>query len=365
MKFAMYNHKIISTQLAKGHLRYKCPFCGKRMVYHNSTNHHSAYFSHVLTDNSFNNPGETSEHLAGKQQLYQFFKTKDNSVVIEKYLPKINQWPDLMVNNTVIEFQCSPISVQKLRQIIAGYTSLGIKSWWILGSPYQKRRLRPKYIAKFLNYSSRLGFFMLYWKISQKCLEIHYQQCECGSRIFYRTRRIFTYAELINFINYTRIKSRAITYSRWLGLVSHEIHVNQQRLFHGDLQIMRIQQMLGTRHNTIMGCPIICHLPVYTYPIFKKRYLLWRILILLLMNKYSDLQKIYQVANSKLVLPLSFCQINNYQSLYKRAFDKYVALLIQHHYLEVSPDHKKITRFKQPRWFNSYYDKIQYLKRHR
>ncbi|MDQ0429070.1 competence protein CoiA [Planomicrobium stackebrandtii] len=93
------------------------------------------HFAHqTRTDcDTFSEP-ESSLHLQGKLLLYKFFSQLNLKAELESYLPQIRQRADLLVNrHLAIEFQCSTIPVQQLKQRSEGYLKMKLKPVWIKG----------------------------------------------------------------------------------------------------------------------------------------------------------------------------------------------------------------------------------------
>lgn len=114
--------------------KFTCPDCGN-ILFLKVGDIKIPHFAHKsLSDcDSFSEP-ESPLHLQGKVLLHQFFQDKNFPIELEKYLPEIRQRADLLVNcNTVIEFQCSPISASDVLRRTAAYTQCGLKSTWIFG----------------------------------------------------------------------------------------------------------------------------------------------------------------------------------------------------------------------------------------
>ncbi|HSJ37854.1 MAG TPA: competence protein CoiA family protein [Planococcus sp. (in: firmicutes)] len=114
--------------------KFTCPDCGNTLFLKvgDIKIPHFAHKSHSDCE-SFSEP-ESSLHLQGKLLLHQFFTNKQFPVELEKYLPAIRQRADLLVDGqTVIEFQCSPISANDVLRRSAAYTGMGLKPTWIFG----------------------------------------------------------------------------------------------------------------------------------------------------------------------------------------------------------------------------------------
>lgn len=112
---------------------------------------------------------ESEEHIRGKYQLSDYFTERGYKVEIEKYLSDISQRSDLMLSNPdkhqtiIIEYQCSPITLEKLKLRNQGYQKINLPTWWILGKPYQKRRLQDGTWAKFAQVTGLQQAGLYFW----------------------------------------------------------------------------------------------------------------------------------------------------------------------------------------------------------
>lgn len=118
-------------------LDYYCPAC-KSKVYLKVGKVIRPHFAHYHNRNcQFFSEGETDEHLRGKKELADYFKKRGIEVQIEAYLPGLKQRPDLLIlgstKKTAIEFQCSPITVEKISERTEGYLKADYDVIWILG----------------------------------------------------------------------------------------------------------------------------------------------------------------------------------------------------------------------------------------
>lgn len=160
--------KLVTAILARRGSKYRCPGCHCPVRLKRGTVM-CAHFAHQANQacTTFSE-GETAEHLLGKQQLAAWFAASGYTVTLEARLPTIHQRPDVLVQlgkqpPLALEFQCSPISVEKLRQRTQGYRDHGYRVLWLLGSPYQHQlRLNAKAL-KFLQHYAPWGCFLVYW----------------------------------------------------------------------------------------------------------------------------------------------------------------------------------------------------------
>ena len=117
---------------------YYCPSCKSKVILKKGQIR-IPHFSHQSTVEcqSFSE-GETEEHLLGKELLYKYFQENKIKVEMEWYLPELKQRPDLYLpdQKIAVEFQCSPISYEKLKERSTGYQTMGIDVIWIVGKKF-------------------------------------------------------------------------------------------------------------------------------------------------------------------------------------------------------------------------------------
>lgn len=353
MQVALYHANLIQISDARRGHKYLCPFCHRIVIVHQLSDGHR-HFVHYHSN--ANCGGESSEHLMGKIQIARFFYVRFHNVKVEKYLSLIHQWPDILVNDsTVIEFQCSPISSKVLTARINGYLKVNLKSWWILGSPYYYRKLGIKYLARFMRYSPAIGFYLAFWITKFQCLELRYQFREMSGKVFYRSKRIKTFRELCSFVHSYRLRTNHPKI-----LLKADLRLLQRRLFHQDIDMIRLQLRLNRLDLTIDSCPLVCHKSPIGPPIFKKKMLLWRIWILLFLQSGRSLKMVYNQANRKLGFPLNFIQVRFIKQFYRQAFNHYVYRLVLNKYLVVQKGY--VVSWQMPTWFKSFRDKQRSLE---
>ena len=99
---------------------------------------HFAHFNHSTCRSLFAE-GESAAHLAGKRQLFTFFKEqKALHVQLEPFIKKLAQRPDLLVETAKgkipVEFQCSTIPIADMMKRTAGYQRVFMQPIWILAT---------------------------------------------------------------------------------------------------------------------------------------------------------------------------------------------------------------------------------------
>ncbi|MTV82932.1 competence protein CoiA [Secundilactobacillus folii] len=159
---------------AKREAIYFCPSCREQVILKRGrrTIAHFAHHAHSLC-RPFSE-SETQAHLTGKWQIATYFGTGE--VELEPYLKQIAQRPDLLLrrkhHSLAIEYQCSPISAIKLQDRNLGYQKAGLDVVWILGEQYLAKMKRVRQAEKWLRYSKKLGWYLLFWQTDQQQLVV-------------------------------------------------------------------------------------------------------------------------------------------------------------------------------------------------
>lgn len=251
MLVANENGQLVLANKAQAGSKYTCPTCqqpvrlrrGKKMV---------AHFAHLPGANCVMNEGETAEHLLGKQQLFNWLAFRGLAPRLEVYLPEINQRPDILFNDggtqTAVEFQCSPLSVQRLRERNDGYRQLGITPVWLLGEPYRRRLSRAK-VAQFTQIFSGQPA-ILYWN----------------------TRRArFEYQQSYYYCSFTKKRLTAERIIRRQSLALSRLNVKQAAISH----------LIFSSNVALSCCPLVCHDTVPSWPVTNSELIYWRIAVVL------------------------------------------------------------------------------------
>lgn len=128
---------VLASKACKS-LKYSCPSCGQGLILKQGVIK-QAHFSHSAKSSCHSfSEGETEEHLAGKEQLFDWLNGAYKRVKLEAYLPDIQQRPDLYMESLegdqiCLEFQCSPIPSSQVIQRSQTYIDHGYQVVWILG----------------------------------------------------------------------------------------------------------------------------------------------------------------------------------------------------------------------------------------
>lgn len=187
MLIAVHNDQLVLAENAKSDMAYYCPGCGQGVILRRGK-HKITHYAHKRGNNCGFSEGETLEHLKGKKQIYQWAQKHHWNPQLEVYFPTIAQRPDILLEingqTVAVEFQCSPLSLERLLARNEGYRQLKIPVWWILGSPYL-RNLRNKKIVQFTQIF-RKQFVLLFWDVKRAQLVINQKYRRCSySRLKY------------------------------------------------------------------------------------------------------------------------------------------------------------------------------------
>ncbi|WP_070119752.1 competence protein CoiA [Bacillus marinisedimentorum] len=127
-----------------------CPVCGNavKMKLGKFKRWHFAHVNLTSCENG-RGGGETEGHLEAKRQLFTRLKETGEHVMIEPYLPELQQRPDLLIiKNSVriaVEYQNSIADSAVIQNRIQNYRRAGIKSIWLLSEDHLNRIAANRY----------------------------------------------------------------------------------------------------------------------------------------------------------------------------------------------------------------------------
>lgn len=354
MLMASDKDSLISANVAKDDKKYYCPICKEELILKRGSVN-APHFAHHKNSSCCiaMEDGESDEHLMGKEQLLSFIDRRNTHV--EKYLPEINQRPDLMYQKIAFEFQCSPISVKRLEQRVNGYHRLHMKSLWILGSRYRKK-FGSNSVNKFYYYFDSIGFTIFFWLVNESKIEVRYNcQYVCG-KLRYQRIKFSKFAELLNFIHHP---GSVIKYhSSMHGLISQLMKIENHILYRNQ-QMLKWQNVCYNQHHNISGSPVICDIKQVTNPIMGRNYLIWKILIVSSIKEHAKVRNIFLFANQMIGLKMNYPLVNNAQQHVKKEFKLLIMQLITKKKIQIK--NGKIHVIEEIKWFDDYYQKLNEL----
>lgn len=120
-----------------------CPACGENVQMRLGHKRSWHFAHHRRTSCPYKDEPESSYHLQGKKQLYNWLIHQHADVKLEPYLSHLQQRPDLLLHtrpaNTALEFQCATIDPALLNHRTQTFKNAGIVPIWLLGGNRLKR----------------------------------------------------------------------------------------------------------------------------------------------------------------------------------------------------------------------------------
>lgn len=154
--------------------RFLCPVCRKSVVIRAGKKLIPHFAHEQIHDCELNRTGESLYHMRGKLQLFLWLKKQGYAVKLEQSLKDSARRPDLLLRTAggkelAIEYQCAPISDEKLLRRNETYERNGIVPLWILGGNRLNRTSTymldlPKRDQRFLmKYKQEMPLQLLYY----------------------------------------------------------------------------------------------------------------------------------------------------------------------------------------------------------
>lgn len=251
---------LVLASNAHPHTHYWCPACQSRVQLRRGKLK-VAHFAHLPGADCNVSEGETAEHLTGKQQLWHWLRLCGYQPQLEVYLPAIKQRPDLLFRDQqqrliAVEFQCSPLSIERLQERNQGYLQLGIYPWWLLGKPYRHHLSKKKQAQFTQRVTGQLT--LLYWDTAKQSIKYVSDPPRCS----------FT----------GRIKDRVL-------IIQNQIY-HLQRPLPVTSQVKQLVQLVGTRlgPRPLACCPLVCHDTQPSWPAMVGELIYWRIKVVVCLN---------------------------------------------------------------------------------
>lgn len=135
-------------------LTFYCPDCHEEVIVR-AGRQVIPHFAHRMRSSCTRHTGESAQHMQGKLQLFQWLRRQYSTVQLERYLPELQQRPDIFLNihqkRIAVEIQYSKMSWETISKRNQGYVKANITPIWVLGNTLFKRI--HKYILKLDSFS--------------------------------------------------------------------------------------------------------------------------------------------------------------------------------------------------------------------
>ncbi len=358
------NRLMIAHQKTK----FVCPHC-RRPVIFKCGRYRIPHFSHVQVSECPFSENESEWHLAGKARLKEDVRDLGHQVRLEHYFSGINQRADLYVPDcqTVIEYQCSPISFEEIKRRTDGYLTVTRRVVWILGKRYDTTHYSREMIAKFATFRPQIGFYFICFSGRTPCFCLHYGIREIAGRLVGERQQFTSLKALFNFLHHE------VPFRKILKAPAYQVKEKLLR------QLRQIQQANVHSNKTyrqsvndcyqfgkvFVGCPMVCHAGLCVgYPIFRRSILCWRVwLVLRLFSKrdvirtHSELGALFTQSLEK--FGMACAQVATLQTFYRQEFRRFLVQLHDSGYLQYTINGVKVVRL--PEWFTDYDQKRRFV----
>lgn len=250
---------------------YHCPVC-KRPVCLKQGKKQCAHFAHYQKESCKTlSEGETKEHITGKEWLHKRLKNSQ----LEVYLPQLKQRPDLLFMKTAVEFQCSPLELERLKKRTLNYQYFHYQPWWIVG-----RNFIPK------QQLSQLQKAFCYWDKTVYLWHLDTQAKQL--RVYYLTSWNFKHGYNWQCQNITENNAVPALQSGLFGLTLSKTHwpsmsykhFLRQRLFQQQPRFLRLQQFFYLNSGNLLDLPFWCYTKSRYHFFFEHELLFLRFLYL-------------------------------------------------------------------------------------
>lgn len=308
-----------------------CPGCKEELIIKNGSimMPHFAHKKNSLCLSFSEN--ESEEHLKGKKIMADNCRKYKIEYEVEAYLPELNQRPDLLINHRIaIEFQCSPLSIERFKERTLNYQSLGYQVIWILGNKLQFKDKISQLQRQFIYLSKEIGFYVWEMDVEAKTIQNKYFLVSSVWQNFFQTRLFQLEKE--NFLSIVRFpleKHPKISYEiRSKIACEKRIDSWNRQLNQKNKCTLSVQEYFYKKGLNIRNLPEIIILPSFQSVVLKEQEYIWRYQIYEFIgsNQKVTYQEIYEEIKGQNVE--SYCLISSSQFV-KYHLSLYLCFLIQ------------------------------------
>lgn len=152
-----------------------CPGCKEEVVIKQGEVVRPHFAHKRLADCVMFSENESEEHLKGKELIAKNCEAFNISYEIESYLPQLKQRPDVLIGDRIaIEFQCSPLSINRFKERSEAYLEKGYQVIWLVGSRFHLASQLSNLQKQFLYLSAEKGFYFWELDTQQEKINLNY-----------------------------------------------------------------------------------------------------------------------------------------------------------------------------------------------
>lgn len=341
MKVALCNGKIVRAAGCRLDGPFICPECGQALsLMHGKRKH--AYFVHTHDGDSHCH-GETKLHQQGKSQMMKWAKAHGWHPQMEVFLPNVKQRPDLLIQVDqkpfVLEYQCSPLGLERLIERNHGYRSLHLPYCWFLGPRY-RCRLHDSKVAQFTQWHQGQPV-LPFWDLDNSRPEFQF--------------------------NYLRVPFvQNINANKRIKYIRQTLALQEMMVMRTDKRWRSVHDQCYLQHHLMSACPLVAHPTKPQWPVVQGGELNWRIRCLLLFDLIPLGQAAPVVCWKNIFakrahwLPTPCLSVDNTLDLRSRIIDQLIQDLIDEKILQ--SDGEMLVFAEAPKWFIDADRKLKYIK---
>ncbi|EHI68547.1 CoiA-like protein [Streptococcus ictaluri 707-05] len=245
-----------------------CPACHSPLRLKNG-HFKRPHFAHVtLKHCSVYGENESAQHLSLKASLYHNL-SQTQKVVIEQYIPSLNQVADLLVNDCLaLEVQLSSMSFLALAKRTKSYQEQGYQVRWLLGEKLWLKKRLTTLQKQFLYFSWTMGFHL--WEIDEKRAELRLQYMiheDLFGKVVYLTKTCSFNQDIMTFLR--------SPYQKQLLKLSQKMDTKllekiQKALFMKNTRWLQQQEEAYLKGDNILSWPVTRFFPQF-HPITSEQ----------------------------------------------------------------------------------------------
>ncbi len=330
-----------------------CPGCKNRVFLKNGKNKvpHFAHYAKEACDTF--SEGETLEHLNGKTQLYTHFKNLGYPAELEAYLKELKQRPDILMvvgeKKIAVEYQCSPLPIERMIERTVQYNRFGYTVCWILGEKLFRKGMPLTTLQKsFIQYSPDYAFYLLqYSSTKQKLILLSHLSKKYSQNWQYNSKRIKiqTLIQLLGQSDNTlsAVKSKV---SKENVLERHKKLLRAARS--SDQSIRSFCERLYINNETIMSMPIELYWAVDHEWLIETPAFEWKYLLLLWVESYPPRTIItYKKLQHKLCQWVEAAEVKLIRNV---QLSPWFVVQVAEHYLDQLSESGVLKKIKKGKW---------------
>lgn len=273
--------QVIRSDEANREDDFYCPCCKGEVILKKGSIKYPHFAHKSLTTCIGYSENETFEHLQGKLLIAKNCEIFGISYELEAYMPQFKQRADVLINGHIaIEFQCSSLSIERLKERTRQYQHHGYQVFWIwgkrLGSETQLTELKKHGI-----YFDTVKGYVDY------CLLVESSQLVVTYYLLRDTKRVVTKTETysllkINLLESLRKVTGCATYLCHRPLEEMEIRKKSYThlLYRSEKRVMSIQSYLYQESLHLLYLSSYIYLPNVYHPLLKGEDIVIRTIVL-------------------------------------------------------------------------------------